>query len=141
MRWFRRNGGVAAWLACFALACQLMLTFGHVHIARFGSELAVSGAAQALSGKQARSEQAIQALSGEEGADWIPLPQGDPAGASADFCAICANITLAGSLILPVLLLILVPGLFIDVLPWPEAATSPGRRSREPFGARGPPNA
>jgi hypothetical protein len=41
MRWFRSNGGGVAWLAIFALACQFVLTFGHVHT---GSVSAVSAA-------------------------------------------------------------------------------------------------
>ena len=32
MRWLRSNTGGVAWLALFALVCQLVISFGHVHI-------------------------------------------------------------------------------------------------------------
>ena len=31
--WFRSNNGKFVWLAFFALACQFVFTFGHVHFA------------------------------------------------------------------------------------------------------------
>ena len=37
MRWFRANARFGAWCAVFALALQFMLSFGHVHVAGFGS--------------------------------------------------------------------------------------------------------
>src|SRR5438067_10662542 len=37
MRWFRANARSGAWCAVFALALQFMLSFGHVHVAGFGS--------------------------------------------------------------------------------------------------------
>jgi hypothetical protein len=36
MHWFRAQRA-ATWLALFALACQLALTFGHVHLDRPGA--------------------------------------------------------------------------------------------------------
>ena len=36
MRWFRSNGSGVAWLAIFALACQFVLTFGHIHTGSVG---------------------------------------------------------------------------------------------------------
>jgi hypothetical protein len=37
MRWVRSNVRFGAWCAFFALAIQLALSFGHVHVAGFGS--------------------------------------------------------------------------------------------------------
>jgi hypothetical protein len=36
MGWFRSSRSGVAWLAFFALACQLVLSFGHVHLGNFG---------------------------------------------------------------------------------------------------------
>jgi len=123
MSWFRTNRGVAAWLAFFALACQLSFSFGHIHIGKFGSGPAALSAAQTT-----------------DGAADAP-PQKSPAGLSVDFCAVCANISLAGTLILPILALIFSPDLFTHVLRWPLAAREPASFGRRPFDARGPPHA
>jgi hypothetical protein len=126
MAWFRTNQGIAAWLAFFALACQLSFSFGHIHINKF----AVGPAAQA----------AIQTA--DTTADPPPpAPQKDPPGLAGDFCDVCANISLAGALILPILAFLLAPDLFISVARWPLAASEPASFRRRPFYARGPPQA
>jgi hypothetical protein len=121
MAWFRTNRGVAVWLAFFALACHLSFSFGHVHVSKYGSLLAAPAASQTTN------------ATGD-------APPSNPAGVS-DFCAVCANISLAGSLILPILALILAPGLFTNILPWPLAAREPASFGHRPFNARGPPHA
>jgi hypothetical protein len=126
MAWFRTNRGVAMWLAFFALACHLTFSFGHVHLSQYGSPLATPAASQTTD------------AAGD--APPSPLPS-NKAGLSVDFCAVCANVSLAGSLLLPVLALILALGLFINVLRWPLAARAPSAFSHRPFSARGPPRA
>jgi hypothetical protein len=126
MTWFRTNRGVAGWLALFALACQLSFSFGHIHISKVGAGLAAQVAVQT-------TDTAANAPP--------PSPQKDPAGPAADFCAICANISLAGALILPILALILTLGLFSHVLRWPLAVYVPVSVGHLPFSARGPPHA
>jgi hypothetical protein len=123
MAWFRTNRGVAGWLAFFALACHLTFSFGHVHVNKYGKLLAAPVAAQTT----------------VPAGDAPPPPPDSPAGVSTDFCAVCANISLAGALILPILAFLLAPGLFIDVLQWPPAAREPASFGRRPFSARGPP--
>ncbi len=125
MAWFRTNRSVAAWLAFFALACQLSLTFGHVHIGKFGVGLTPLAAAQTT----------------DAAAD-APLPlKKEPAGLAGDFCAVCANINLVGALVLPVLAIILAPELPTGALRWSLAAGEPASFDHLPFGARGPPHA
>jgi hypothetical protein len=126
MRWFRSNRGVVAWLAFFALACQLVLSFGHVHAGQFGggsTAWAAAGTGDAPTAVPPSS------------------PQKNPIGLAGDFCAICANIGLAGTLILPILAIILAPRLFTGVLPWSLAAQEPASFDHPPFRARGPPRA
>jgi hypothetical protein len=126
MGWFRSNRGVVAWLAFFALACQLVLSFGHVHAGQFGV------------GSTAWSATEV----GDAAADLSPSPpQKNPTGLAGDFCAICASINLAGTLILPILAIILRPRLFTEILPWSLAASEPTSFDHCPFSARGPPHA
>ena len=126
MRWFRSNRGAVTWLAFFALACQLLLSFGHVHVGKFGGGSAAWAAVE----------------SGDASADVPPLPpQKNSSGLGGDFCAICANISLANTLVLPILALILAPSLFTEVLRWSVAATEPASFDHVPFSARGPPHA
>jgi len=126
MGWFRSNRSAVAWLAFFALACQLVLSFGHVHVSTFGGGSAAWAAAE----------------TGNASADGLPSsPQKNPTGGAGDFCAICANINLANTLVLPILSIILAPRLFIEILPWSVAASEPASFDHLPFSARGPPHA
>jgi hypothetical protein len=81
MSWFRSRGRWGAGLALFALACQLVLSFGHVHAGQF-----VSSAAAAASQSATAS------------ADKGPTAPAHPEGLADEFCAICSLINLAGSL-------------------------------------------
>jgi hypothetical protein len=126
MRWFRSNRGAVAWLAFFALACQLVLSFGHVHAA----------------GLAGASITWVAAETGDACADLPASPlQKNPTGLAGDFCAICANVSLAGAIILPILAIILEPRLFTEILPWSLAASEPASYDHLPFSARGPPQA
>jgi hypothetical protein len=126
MGWFRSSRGAVAWLALFALACQLVLSFGHVHASKFDGGSLASAAAE----------------TGDAPADGPPSsPEKNPIGLAGDFCAICASINLAGTLILPILAIILAPRLFTEILPWSVAASEPTSFDHLPFSARGPPHA
>jgi hypothetical protein len=125
MGWFRSNEGAVAWLALFALACQLLLSFGHVHGGKFSNGLSAWAAVER----------------GNIPADVPPsLPEKNPIGLASDFCAICANTSLANTLILPILALILAPRFFTVILPWSLAAGEPTSFDHFPFSARGPPH-
>src|SRR6266436_730127 len=70
MRWFRSNRGGVAWLAFFALACQLLLSFGHVHVGKFSGGSAAWATAE----------------SGDASADVPPSsPQKNPTGLAGAF--------------------------------------------------------
>ncbi|HWN49279.1 MAG TPA: hypothetical protein VNO18_05535 [Xanthobacteraceae bacterium] len=126
MGWFRSNRGIVAWLAFFALACQLSFSFGHVHVGKFSGGSAAWAAAE----------------TGDASADVPPSsPQNSPTGLAGDFCAICANISLVGTLVVPILAVILAPSLFTAVLRWSLAASEPASFDHVPFNARGPPHA
>jgi hypothetical protein len=124
MRWFRSQKLKVAQLALFALACQLVLAFGHVHPERLaGSSSHWAGAAAATS------------------ADPSSPRQNNPSGLGEDFCAICANISLAGALVIPATPAALPRISFFDDLHWPFAATAAASIDLFHFNARGPPRA
>ncbi len=77
MRWFRRNVRFGSWCALLALAIQLVLSFGHLHI--------VGSAAAAAA--QASATEPVSAL---------PEAPPVPSKHVGDYCTICANLHLAG---------------------------------------------
>jgi hypothetical protein len=93
MRWIRTHRRAGAWVAQFALALQLVLSFGHVH----AENLALPSAAASAS---------VQAPgSGTDGA----APDRDHGGSAGAFCAICATLNLASSSVLPALSFLVLP--------------------------------
>jgi hypothetical protein len=83
MRRVRNNRQFGGWLALFALAVQLVLSFGHVHLEGIRGD---DGTGTKLAAERAVSP---------------PAPAQHPANDSGDYCAICATIHLASSSFLP----------------------------------------
>jgi hypothetical protein len=77
MYWIRKNRRFGAWAAGFALALQLVLSFGHIHLDQ-GSSTLTAAASQ------------LQ-----------PNTPDDDRGSGHDFCAICAALNLTASSVLP----------------------------------------
>jgi hypothetical protein len=125
MGWFRSNTGRVAWLAFFALACQLVLSFGHRH----------------LGNPNAGAAWAVLADAGKPTEQAPPAIPPSPVGVADEYCAVCASITLASLLLLPVVLALLAPISFLSRLPNPEAETRPASIAHFLFDARGPPAA
>ena len=123
MGWFRSSRNSIAWLALFALACQLILSFGHVDLGNLG----IRASAAEVDGPAAATP--------------ASLPQKDPTGLSRDFCAICANISLASALVVPVSPFVLVLSSFVEMLPRSGTATERATVDHLLFSARGPPSA
>jgi hypothetical protein len=79
MTWIRKNRRFGSWAAVFALAIQLVLSFGHIHLEEFqGTSSVTAGSSQSQ-----------------------PNPSGDDRGTGHDFCAICAALNLTSSSVLP----------------------------------------
>jgi hypothetical protein len=90
MRWYRSNRKLVGSLALFALAMQMTLSFGHIHPRDFAG---VPGVATAQA----------QATPSDSGG-------GNGTGHSTnDYCLVCANTNLAGTLLLPDLIVLEVP--------------------------------
>jgi hypothetical protein len=126
MRWFRSQRTSVAWLACFALACQLVLSFGHVHVGKASSS---SGLWSALTGH------AATVTTPDQSSDKKPI------GLADDYCAICSNANLANTLLIPLAPAIIIAFHVTKNLPWSVAETEPVRFEHPPSLARGPPRA
>lgn len=136
MRWFRSHSFALTSLALFALACQFVLSFGHVHLDRtagFSTGRAIAaavGSAMAVpAGKAALAD--LPTSPREKSPDSL----GD------DFCAICANISLAAAIVLPIVLLFLIGTASSERLIWSFTATRAASTIFVHFDARGPPAA
>jgi hypothetical protein len=79
MRWVRINRRWSTYLALAAMALQLVLSFGHIHLEKLGSGSAftIMAAAKAPSSQQGPSQH--------------------PASDADDYCAICATVHLISS--------------------------------------------
>lgn len=119
MGWFRNNRIWAGRLALFALAFQLVLSFGHHHALPFSPVAALAAA------------QTVALPSGTD------LP-GQPD--DADHCAICAVIHLAGTLTLPPPVVLPVPAP-LPVVWVPTPTTQHVALLARAFRARAPPAA
>jgi hypothetical protein len=136
MLWFRSYRLEVATLALFALACQFVLSFGHVHLDRTagfstGQELAatVGSAVAAPAGKFTLAD--------------VPTSprEKNPDSLGDDFCAICANISFAAAVVLPIIFQFLVGTANSERLIWPFAPTRADSTNCVHFDARGPPAA
>jgi hypothetical protein len=87
-RTIRKTG---AWLALFALALQLVLSFGHIH----PDELLSS------SGPPGLSEVAAVQPSARQGDESPTRGKQTPGGLAHEACAICASMHMAGAAVLP----------------------------------------
>jgi hypothetical protein len=126
MGWFRSSRRGAAWLALFALACQFVISFGHVHLGRLND----AAPAWVDSADAGHISSALPAS-----------PRKHPTELPADSCAICASIALAGALLIPVSAIVLAPSFFVRISPRPLVATESAGFDHRTFEARGPPAA
>jgi hypothetical protein len=134
MRWFRSHKLKVASLALFALTCQFVLSFGHVHLDRFAGG-SINWAMSAAAGK------AVAAAPGKVTIADLPTSprKKNPSGLGDDFCAICASVSLAGALVVPTSPTLLPAVSFFKELQWSFAATQARSIDHFHFNARGPP--
>src|ERR1700760_841652 len=102
MQWFRSHSFGLTSLALLALACQFVLSFGHIHLDRTAGFSTGRSIAAAVGS-------AIAAPAGKLTLADVPAPprEKNPDSLGDDFCAICANISLAAAIVLPIFLLFL----------------------------------
>jgi hypothetical protein len=134
MRCVRSHRLKVASLALFALTCQFVLSFGHVHLDRFAGS-SINWAMAAATGK------AVAAAPGKVTLADLPTSprQKSRNGLGDDFCAICASINLAGALVAPTAPTLLPEILLFKELHWSFTATQAQSIDHIHFNARGPP--
>jgi hypothetical protein len=120
-----------AWLALFALTCQLVLAFGHIHLGKISIAPMASAANAAL---------AVNAGDDSAALPRAP-PQKNPIQFGDDFCALCASISLANSLVVPSAPTVVPPISSERVIRWSYAGLEPAVFDHLFFDARGPPQA
>jgi hypothetical protein len=120
MGWVRNHRRVCGALALFALALQLALSFGHIHLRDFAG----------IPGSDVAQVQVT-----------VPHgPNGDATDQASDpYCLVCATVALSGTLVLPFLLALLLPSNSIDESHWYRLADRRGRFEHALFSARAPP--
>jgi len=130
MGWFRRNIRVITPFALVVLAMHFALTFGHPHVERL-----INPAISILSGPGSAysSVEALPAVYGTSHG----LPARPSKSSDGHYCAICANIDLASSLLSPATPL-LVPR-NVDAQPARVFAFESTPPDCSGFDARGPP--
>ena len=122
MSWIRKQIRWGAQLALMALAVQMVLTFGHVHLERY----LPAGATAAVESP----EQPASPTSPEH-------PYRGPL--SRDFCAVCSTISLVGALVLPVAHALALPEVYARVGDFIVADAKPPSTAWPYPPARGPP--
>jgi Protein of unknown function (DUF2946) len=122
MRWLRYDGRLGSWLGLVALAIQLAVSFGHVHI----DSVQRADVSSAALGRQSQAAQS--------------LPAQQPGDEDDDYCAICASIYLASNSFVPQAPQLPVPVVSQPVEHFGRTAVIfvPSRRS--PFQSRAPPS-
>jgi hypothetical protein len=127
MGWFRSKRGKFAWLAFFALACQFALTFGHIHL----------GNIRVISAALTASADSADVSTGGQSS---PAQQ-TPTRLAQDFCAVCSNISLASTLVVPVSPTPVPPTPITRHMRWPLVTVGFASSGHFHFNARGPPRA
>jgi hypothetical protein len=124
MHWFRSRRIRVGWLACIALTCHLMLSFGHIHVSRAVGNFGIASFAV--------SQAAAGDLLGN-------APHKNRSELADEDCAICVSIRLANTLIGPSLPTLEAPGFIFKSLTRPAANAGTVRFAQFRVRARGPP--
>jgi hypothetical protein len=127
MDWFRSRSKWSSYLALFALALQLVLTFGHVHLDR----------AAPISADRST----VVTADGANAAPGTPSDPTDRHDRADDHCSICTLIHLAGALVLAEPPSLPLPDISVRVPSEPPLAFDFPSPPRALFAARAPPTA
>jgi hypothetical protein len=120
MHCIRANVKFGSYCALFALAVQLLVSFGHIH-----------GIGRSWAPPQAAADRTVAANTAGK-----PVK---PAVPTIDYCAICASISLAGSVVPPATPIIPPPRISGRTLPWRSAEHALAAPQHPDWQARAPP--
>jgi Protein of unknown function (DUF2946) len=122
MGWVRTNKRRGTWLALAAMALQLVLSFGHIHLGDIkgsgGNVISVAASNAPASPQDSPTH---------------------PAGDTDDYCAICAVLHLAASSFVPDAPVLPVPFAFRRTEHFTHATSVSVALQRAPFQSRAPP--
>jgi hypothetical protein len=127
MNWFRSRSSLSSYLALFAVAFQLALSFGHVHLDRFAP---VSADEFTLASADASSDPRT-----------APANPPDREGLADDCCPICTLIHLVGALVPAEAPSLSLPSVFGRLPSEAAVAFDLAAPQRALFAARAPPTA
>lgn len=122
MRWIRSHRRLGARLALFALAVQIVVSFGHVHLDKLASSAPAAAGLSLLTANR----------------DQTPASP-DHHGGAGDVCAICAVIALVASSVVPEAAQLSPPAPAPADWPREFAAAPPLSDPHHSFQARAPP--
>jgi hypothetical protein len=128
MRWFRTNLRLGGRLALFALAVQLVLSFGHIHLED------IYGNARAFAASSASA--AMPAADNSQ-----PPPASKHSNHTDDYCAICATVHLLGSSFAAQAPQLPLPFISASIVHFDRVAFVFATTRRAPFQSRAPPQA
>jgi hypothetical protein len=145
MNWFRTRIRPCAWLALFALAFQMLVSFGHIHSDDLGLP-PVSGPNQA---EDVATPSVLTAKAGATTATAASVPahaavqptNSDRHPASDDYCPICASMVLAATAIPSLPPPLIVPAPIRRTWPAQTRARGLSLQIAQSFNARAPPSA
>ena len=127
MGWFRQKVPSLSRLALFALAVQIVLSFGHAHLG-----------VVALASAAGVNAPAVESNSAAAPGPALPIDR-DRNSPAHDFCALCASISLLHSLVLPVPAALAALAEFDCIQFRYASATAVLAHPRSPSQARAPP--
>jgi len=138
MGWIRFHRRRGAWLGCAALALQIVLSFGHVHVGNVHVDAVWRSADAAIAKSTATSHPVALAQSQQKS---LTRDSGQGSGDPDDYCAICASIFLASTSLAAQPPLLLLPSDFQRFAPEFDAAFGLSVSRPAFFQPRAPPRA
>jgi len=142
MGWVRFHRRRGAWLGFAALALQIVLSFGHVHVGNVHVDAVWGSADAAIAKPNAKSTATSHPVALAQSQQKSPTrDSGQGSGDPDDYCAICASIHLASTSLAAQPPLLLLPSDFQRFAPEFDAAFGLSVSRPAFFQSRAPPRA
>lgn len=133
-----RTSGWCAGLGLFAIAFQLFLTFGHVHLADRAALVAAVSSSVSASRSDVGAPSQFAVLGAQDGVDAV-APNDDGDKSHDPICSICLAITLASAAFFTPAPTLIVPVVSSNLVVIPSSDAGRTTSLSTPFWSRGPP--